>query len=207
MQKEQITVQGNGKIDTHPDAVVLNLRVETKHADPTGALGLCGAAASALLQQLHACGLADADLKTASTRIDTYWDPQLGRPEGYQAQQSIHARVTEVSAASKILTAAAAAAGAAFRMDGISWTVLDAAPLHLQARELAVKDAYQKANQLAQLCGRQLGPVIQITEQGATAPLIGGSPKLAMASEMMDLPLEGGSESISYQVEISWQLN
>jgi len=84
-----------------------------------------------------------------------------------------------------------------------AFTVADAGSLESQARAAAMADARGRAEQLAQLVGAELGPVVQISEGGMVAPLPIEPRGLAPVSH--STPIEGGELAITARIQATYE--
>jgi uncharacterized protein len=97
------------------------------------------------------------------------------------------------------------AGGDAARVQGISYVLEDDAALQEQARADAFADARRKAEQYAELAGRELGEVVSVREN-VTAPgpmPYAAADSAAGASEMAIAP---GSTTVTVTAEVRWSL-
>jgi len=73
----------------------------------------------------------------------------------------------------------------------------------VEARSLAAEDARQKAEHLASLHGVQIGPVLEISEEGrgGLAPLV-----KAMVMDARSVPISVGTQRLSAKIRVVYQL-
>ena len=91
---------------------------------------------------------------------------------------------------------------------GVQFFVDDPRPFSGEARTLAVEDATDKARQLAEATGMELGRVVSISE-GAVSPPI--EPVMArggdeMSQAAMDTPIQAGTSQITVDVTMTFEL-
>ena len=96
-----------------------------------------------------------------------YWEEEL---TGYRVTNMITIKVREVEDTGTIIDAVAEAGGDDIRIDGISFTVDNPAPYQKEAREKALADAREKAEQIAEAAGLELGEPTYINESGGYSP-------------------------------------
>jgi uncharacterized protein YggE len=89
---------------------------------------------------------------------------------GYQVTNTVSVKVREVDATGHIIDMVAKAGGDLIRINGISFTMDDSSKYYADARAEAVADATEKAQQLADLAGVQLGAPFYISEGGGYTP-------------------------------------
>jgi uncharacterized protein YggE len=127
------------------------------------------------------------------------------QPEGfYRVSNMVEVTVRDLNRVSQILAAATSAG--ANQMWGISFEVADPTPLITQARAKAVEKAKQNAEQLQQLTGVALGPIVAITDgaapQGPVMPMFAARAEMANSS----MPVERGELTVTHQVTILYGL-
>lgn len=205
MADEFVEMTGAGSASGVPDVAVLTLRVEFGAGQVEEALEGSARATEAVVAGLRGGGIDAADLKTASIRIDTRWNPQSSVADGYTASQGLTVRVRDVTKIGRVVTECAASGGDSFRMDGLAWSFSDPARLHHRARELAWLDAREKAVQVTELSGRGLGDVVRITETPEPGLLPRPSFRLA-AADAGSMPTEVGEDSVEVSLLVRWRL-
>jgi uncharacterized protein YggE len=126
-------------------------------------------------------------------------------PEGYfRVNNMVEVTIRDLSKATQVLATATQAG--ANQLWGISFEVADTEPLVARAREKAIAKAKQSAEQLAQLTGVKLGPVLAITD-GVVADTP-HAPALALRAQAAGsaMPVEGGELTVSHQVTVLYAL-
>ncbi|CAM2735164.1 SIMPL domain-containing protein [Skermania piniformis] len=214
-----VTVRGQGRAAATPDLMQVSFTVETRRPDVALAWADAGRVTDAVLTSLRHSGVAGADLTTTglSVQAETAWEDRRGqRITGYLATASLSAALS-LSAVShdrtappggpspaEIIAAAVAAGGNDVRLGGFSSSFRDPGELLVRARDAAWADARARAEQYADLAGRRLGAVLDITEQsGPREP----RPMLrAMAAAATPMPIEPGESEIRTDVEVTWAL-
>ncbi len=148
---------------------------------------------------LRDAGARDEDLRTTGLSL---WFDQGERE--YVASYSVTVGVPADDVA-RFIDAAAEVSGDELTMNGVSFSVEDPAAVIAPLRALAVSDARAKAEVLATAAACELGDVISITEGGGggAVPVYKGGAGLRMA---MAAPIEAGSESLTLQVTVTYEL-
>jgi uncharacterized protein YggE len=125
-------------------------------------------------------------------------------PEGfYRVSNMVEVTIRDLNRASQILAAATTAG--ANQLWGITFEVADTTALVALARSKAVEKAKQNAEQLQQLTGVKLGPIVAITDGAASQ---GPVPMFAAARAELanSVPVERGELTITHQVTILYGL-
>ena len=193
-----VTVTGTASATATPDRASLSLGVQSRRPSAHSALQVVDERAATLVSALRDAGAGDQDLRTTGLNL---WFDQSARD--YVASYSITVAVP-ADDAGRFIDSAAEVAGDELTMNGISFSVADPAAVVAPLRELAVADARAKADVLAAAAGCAVGPVVSMVEGGgggAIPVLKAGPARMAMAA-----PIEGGSETMSLQVTVTYEL-
>ena len=114
-------------------------------------------------------------------------------------------KILDLNAVGTIIDDVAGAGGDATRINGISFTVEDTAPLMVDLREAVVSDALTKAAQFARLTGVSLSRLMFISETGGGQPQARnfGDVALERSFELAapDTSISGGELEISLSVQ------
>ncbi|MEV5651739.1 SIMPL domain-containing protein [Nocardia sp. NPDC052254] len=212
-----VTTFGHGSASATPDRMQVSISVETRAQSVALAYGRAGERTAAVTGALRADGVAAADIATTglSVRTETTWIENEGnRITGYVATTSltIGLRIPAASGAAAdpaaIIARAVAAGGDDVRLGGLNLTVADQAELLIRAREAAWDDALDRARRYAARAQRDLGPVLEITENTAAAPEPRGEIRF-MAARAVDTPVgvEYGEQQVGADLRVTWQLD
>ncbi len=162
--KRTITVVGVGQVKGRPDVADLTIGVSARSGSAVDALATMGNRSEKVLGVLHDAGVDDADIQTVGLSLNPTYDDQ-GAIDGYEATDTVVARIRDLSKAGAVIDAAAGAAGDNIRVQGITFSIDDDSKLLASARSKAVKRARAQAEQLAEAAGVSVGDVLHIDEQ------------------------------------------
>ena len=198
-----IAVAGEGRITARPDLAITTLGVDVHATSLSEAMAEAAGTMERVWQALRGAGLQDEDLRTVrySVQVERPYDQKTGRPSdsaSYRVVNLVESRIRELNRVGPILDEAIAAG--ANSVIGVAFTVADAGSLESQAR---AADARRRAEQLAQLVGAELGPVVQISEGGMVAPLPVEPRGLAPVSQ--STPIEGGELAITARIQATYE--
>lgn len=200
-----ITVDGVGQASATPDSAVIELGVQSRALTASVALSETNAQLASLLDALTTAGIAEDDIQTQQVSLFPVYDqPQnpTDNPElaGFNAVNIVRVRVRQVDTLGELLDAAVTAG--ANTVQNIQFELSDPASQLAEAREAAVTNAREKAEQLAALNGATLGAVRTIVESNQAAPVFargdfggGGA-----------VPIAPGSQTVQVTVQITWLL-
>jgi uncharacterized protein YggE len=163
--------------------------------------------AAALIESLVAAGLERDNITTTDYSIHPEYDYSSNQQRllGYRVTNTMRARARDLEATGSILDTAAAAAGDAFRVNGIRFDIEDEAPLAGAARAAAWEDALSKANQLAELAGLRLGSATTIREVLDSPPVPVFRQKM-LAAEAAQTPIEPGTATVAVTIQVEFAL-
>jgi len=198
-----ISVSGTGKVQAKPDIATSSIGIEVTGSSLADATSQANTKMSAVIDKIKSLGVADKDIQTTSYNVQPITDqPKEGatpKVTGYRINNQVSVTVRKIDDLGKILDAAVAAG--ANSIYGVSFSVDDPTPYQQQARAAAVKDAQDKAAQLAKAGGLTLGKIISINEGGASpspvfraaaAPVGGGG----------SVPVETGELQVIISVDV-----
>ena len=201
---------GLGKTTAVPDVVVLLLGVQSLEKSVAEAQKAASGAMNSVMQVLKAGGIADKDIKTTSFSIQqvTRWDDKQNKEIiiGYQVSNIVTIKIRDINKAGSVIDGAAAAGGDLIRVNGISFSVEDQGPLLKSARDLAIKDAAEKAKQMAQASGVKLGKLIYIIEGTVSTPVRDTYTKLNVMSAA-PTPISAGELEFQVNVQLVYEID
>jgi uncharacterized protein YggE len=206
---DTVSVTGVGDADGAPDTLNADFRVHVTRDTVQSALDAQAAAARKVLAALAKSGVARKDTRTTNLSIDQHYDNH-GTVVGYDASETIRARIHPLAQAGRTISAAATAAGNDVAVDGLSFDIEDDDALVTAARSAAYDDAKARADQYAQLSNRSLGRVISIKEQidrPDPQPYYYGDAVRAAPLEAKSVPIRGGQQTLTVHVSVVWQLS
>lgn len=209
-QQDQRTVKmtGRGEASAVPDELTFALSVTAKRLDLDDALNESSATMKRVLAELEQYGVKDADVQTTGLSMNPEYEYHAYGPPtltGYRVTQQARVHVKDLSQGGKAITAAVTAGGNGVRVHGIRLEVGDPDAAIAQARDAAVADAMDKAEQYAAATGQSLGDVMSIKEVSAPAPA--PQPvymRAAALSADKAVPIRAGTSDLTVRVEVVW---
>lgn len=212
-QNTGIWVIGQGEVMAVPDIAELSLGVEAQADTVSEAQAQASEAMHQVMQALQDNGVAEEDIQTQ--RFNIYpvrrWIEEKEEEEiiGYRVSNIVVAKIREVDRAGDIIDAVAQVAGDLVRIQGINFSVDDLVRYYEEARVKAMKDAKDKATQLANLAGVKLGEPTYISEGAIYQPPVtrgiyeaGGVPAPAPAPP----PISPGELKITVNIQIVYSI-
>jgi uncharacterized protein YggE len=211
MLSNVISVSGTGTAQVAPDRVTFNVGVQTVEDTVDAAVNQNNAKVAAVVAALKKAGATDKDIRTANFYITPQQQynnqGQLPRIIGYQVSNTIFVTRNDVASAGKLLQAAIS--NGVNQASGLNFEVSDPSKGRDQGLQAAFNDARAKASVLAQAAGRSLGRALTIAE-GSRAevprPMPMAKAGMAMAEAVSEVPVESGSQTMSYTVSVIFEL-
>ncbi len=205
-----VTVSGTGRAEVTPDRFTFSVGVQTVGATVDAAVAENNRRVAAVIAALKKAGAQDKDIQTSQFSIypqQDYKEGQLPRILGYQVSNNVTVRSEKVGDAGRLLGVAVSAG--VNNSTGINFEVSDPARGRDQGLRAAMDDARAKATLLAQASGRSLGRAVAISEGVQHT-----QPPMPMQRQMMmearvanaDVPVEAGTERLTYIVTVSYEL-
>ena len=212
LQYTGVWVTGTGKVTVTPDMAVLSLGVEAQSATVNEAQDDAAQAMADVMAVLAANGVAEKDIKTQWYSIApvTKWidDYKEQITVGYRVTNTVTVKVRDIDKVGTIIDDVTDAAGDFARVQSISFTVDDLEPYYDEAREKAVLDAMDKAEQIASLADVTLGKPFYISETGGSVPPVPYPVRDFEYSGGLDAttPISAGEMEISLMVQMAYSL-
>src|ERR1051326_6039503 len=192
---ETVSVTGMGRVTLVPDRFTFNIGVQTSAPTVDAAVNENNERVARVVAALKAAGAKPEEIQTSGFSIFPQQDYQQGQPPrllGYQVNNSVTVRKSEVASASKLLQVAIGA--------GVNTEA---------GLKAAFDDARAKAALLAQAAGRSLGHAMNITEGGEVAPVprpMRAGVMAMKAESVSQVPVESGTEELSFTVSVVFEL-
>lgn len=197
-----ISVSGEGHVSVMPDTAIVTLGAEVFDPDAAAAQREVERRMDAILAVFRQAGIPESKIKTVvyAITVERDWQ-QPGAPvTGYRVTHLIEVQIQPVQQVGELLGRAVQSGANA--VTGISFSVSNPAAALRQARELAVRDAREKAAQLAQLTGVGLGAPVRIVESMSTPPI--RVPAAQGAPEVAAVPV--GETTVIVSVSIDYAI-
>ena len=167
-QQTGVWVSGEGKVTVTPDVATIQLGVQAQEATVAAAQTEAATAMNNVISALKADGVADKDIQTVNFSVQqmTQYDPakQQTVNNGYQVNNTVSAKVRDVTKAGTVIDDVVAGGGDFVRVNSVTFSVDDPILYYDQARQKAMADALDKASSLAKLAGVKLGTVTYLSE-------------------------------------------
>jgi uncharacterized protein YggE len=207
---DSITVTGVGTADAAPDTLTVEFSVHITRPTVQEALDAQATAVQHVLASLKASGIPRSRTQTTDLSLDRHYD-EHGVVTGYDANETVQAKVRPLSRAGSVISKAATSAGNAVEVGDLVFDLADDADVMTSARANAFTDAKNRARQYAGLSGRGLGRVEKVTEvvdvpEQPVGFLQHDSLLSAAGGAAKAVPLRAGEQTLTVRVNVTWSL-
>jgi uncharacterized protein len=205
-----LNVTGTGVVYLKPDVAYITIGVHTELPTAAEAVAENNLQTQQVIKALQTFGLKETDIRTAYFSIypSVQYDPQTGERTGttYVVDNSVYVTVRDIDKLGDLLDATLSAG--ANSVNSIQFDVEDKTAATKEARDAAVKDAEQQAQELADAAGVTLGELQRVDFYSTVPPQVfssygkgGGG-----AAEASSVPIQTGQLSITATVSESYEI-
>ena len=205
--EQGIIVSGQGSVASAPDMATITLGVTEEATTAKEAMDKVTEAVSAILAQLDAEGVAAKDRQTSRFYLRPVHDRrpmENGEPPritGYEAGNSVTVKVRDLPRLGALMDAVINEGANDF--NGIDFGLQDPKDAMAEARRAAVADATERARQLADAAGVELGELLRMTEDSYAQPKMFEAARMGMA---MDSAVAEGEVEVQAQVSMTFAI-
>lgn len=161
-----LTVTGTAEISVAPDICYMSFTVETRDKSAVKAYTQNNEIMTHVNSAVKSLGIETKDLSTSQFSITPqyYWQEKPSKQvfDGYLVYNTLNVKVRDLAKVGKVLDAAVNAG--ATTVGGVTFTVENPKKYNVELREQAIKAAYTKAKQMADLTGVKLLKPLTISE-------------------------------------------
>ncbi len=205
-KSDTFTVTGEGTSVAKPDVVVLTVGVSANGPTVKAAQDQINSFINKITEAIKKLGISPEDIKTTNYSINPNIDYSEGnqRITGYSASTNLIIKVKEIDKVNSVIDSATA--NGANQVGGINFEVSDKTKAQNEAREMAVRQAKEKAEDAARIAGFRLGRIINYSEE---LPLVRGPMPLYAqgAAEVQDkTQVQPGSSEIKVTITLSYEI-
>jgi len=171
MQGTLLSISAQGRSESRPDLATVSLGVVTEGATAAAALSANAQRMNGLIAALRRAGVAERDIQTTNVSVNpqyVYQENQAPRISGYQATNTVNARVRNLDNLGRVIDASVNAGGNT--VNGVSFSHQDPDAQADAARRDAMTEARRIAALYAQAAGLSVHRIISISEGAAYSP-------------------------------------
>lgn len=208
---EGVTVTGVGRVMGVPDTLRASVGVSVVRGDVSTALDEANAKMEQVIAAVRERGIAEEDIQTREFTVQPEYDyPPNAAPRirGYAVRNLLEITIRNLESAGELLGEVTRVGGDDARVENVYFALEDNQGQLQQARQAAFEDARQKAEQYAQLAGRELGDLVSLNEMTAALPQAQRFDEFAgrAAAEDAAVPIAPGQQEVAVNVQATWSL-
>jgi uncharacterized protein YggE len=198
-----ITVTAAGQVSGAPDTVAIQMGITANGASASAALDQANTEMNTL-ESVFLAYTSKSQLQTSNLDLQPNYDSS-GSISGYSADEELTVTMNRIDLAGRLIDSASHAVGNFGHIDGITFSISHTSGLMAAARAQAMQNAHLEASQIAAGAGVSLGPIKSVTDQEQPPQQQNFYPA-ASNSLGAAVPLQGGRQSLSVQVQVVYAL-
>lgn len=203
-----VSVTGIGVAKARPDIASISIGVVNEGKTAKEALDKNTAAMSRVIVELKGQQVEPKDIQTTNFTVRPKFQHfKDGKPPaivGYRVVNSVRIMVRDLKLLGVILDQAVSLGSN--QINGIEFSVEDAASLEDEARKKTMADARHKAELYATAGNAKLGKVLVISEDSIANPPRPMFARAAISARAASVPIEPGEHQSQARVNVSWEL-
>jgi hypothetical protein len=165
-ERQVITVSGTGEVYATPDVGLINISVKTEGRDVATATNENTVKMNEILSFIKGQGVEEKDIKTTNFNINPYyeWSDKTGARKltGYEITQTINVKIRDLSKIGAVISGATEKG--ANDISSLSFIVDDDEKVKEDAKNLAIKDAQEKAKNLEKALGIKMVKIMNFSD-------------------------------------------
>ncbi len=174
-QVDTITVSGFGTATGEPNIATIQLGVNVIDSDIAEAVRGSNEVIADITEALTGMGIEAKDIQTTNFNVwpEDRFSPETGQPTGervFHVESTVQVKVRQIDQTSQVIEAALDSG--ANNIFGLSFGIEDLSELEQSARQDAISDAQDRAEQLAAAIGVTLGEPVLVSE--GSGPIVPG---------------------------------
>jgi uncharacterized protein YggE len=208
MPLRTLSVNGSGRTYITPDIAYISIGVHTEDANAAEAIAANTAQSQEVAQALRAFNIDPKDIQTNNFSVYPRQEyDQTGKPTEliFAVDNTVYVTLRDIDQVGDVIDGAVSAG--ANSITGIQFDVEDKSAALSQAREAAMANAQQQAQELAEAAGVTLGDIQTISSYNSYPmpymdKAMGGG--MAMEAAVASVPISPGQLSITVDVNVTY---
>jgi uncharacterized protein YggE len=208
-QPRTLNVSGNGTVYLTPDIAYIYVGVNTDDPDIAKAVSQNNTQTQALVDALKNNGIAAADIQTSNFSV--YYNnlssgklPDLTTDSYFTVNNTVYITVRDLTKLGSLLNTAVSAG--ANNINSITFDVADKTAAMTQARQKAMSNASDLADELAKTASVKLGDIQSITYSDNSPMPYYGMGGGGAAAPNVSVPIQPGQTQISVTVSVTYYI-
>ncbi len=213
-ERDTVTIMGEGRVTAQPDLGKVTVTIVTERDTAEEAQEENITQFNQVVVALKEVGIKEEDLQTTSFNVNPLYDyTDNGRvSNGYEVRQSVEVTIRDLEKSGDVIQAAGNSG--ANQVSGLSFTIDEPEQYREEARQKALENAKQKADELSRTLGVKLGKIVSFSEYSNDGnnpvPFYGGAMDMAAESvQKTAVPapqLETGSQDVYVTATIVFEV-
>jgi uncharacterized protein YggE len=215
-QPEGFWVSGTGEVTVTPDLATVILSIQSQEDTVAAARTVAAEGMSKLMASLADSGIADKDIQSSGFNISqrTRWNDYTSTQTviGYQVTNTVTVKIRNVDNVGDVIDAVVQAGGDLVRISDLTFSVEDPSVYYEEARQKAIADAKDKAEQYAALLGVTLGEPTYVAEGSMTSNIYSSYSSYSLpAPTIVEYSLAGtsfssGENTVTLNVTVAYDI-
>jgi uncharacterized protein YggE len=201
-----ITVSSTATVKVPPDEAVVDLGVHSESADSAEAFAQNAKDMQAVLDALHAAGIAEEDIQTTNVSLHSRVEDR-GKPDERQvfvASNTVQVKIRDLSTVGSVIDAAVQAG--ADSVNDVRFQLANPNEIRTDALTQAVTGARTKADALARAAGTEVVRVVTIDEQNYRAPVYRAAVPAALEAAIATPVVPPDSLEVTETISVVWEI-
>ena len=204
--RSTISVTGSAMVQGTPDTINFQIGVHTQNPAAAAALSSNNQKVAALIKALINAGVKKRDIQTSNLSLYQNYTSN-GVANGYAVDNSLSVTMHNIPRAGVTIDHAIRAVGNGATLNGVTLSITNQNALLVKARTRAVANARATADQLAKAAGTKVTSVVSLVDQeNQSPPVVFNGFKGVASTPTSSVPIQAGSQSISVQVSVVFNL-
>ena len=203
-----LSVSAQAEAHRVPDIATISAGVVTQAADANAAMQANATQMAKVMAAIRAAGIAERDVQTAGISVSPtyrYAENQPPAITGYQASNTVNAKVRDIGKLGKVLDALVA--NGANQVNGPSFEIDKPDEAYDEARIGALRKAQARAQTYAGAMGLKVRRVVSISEGGGFRPPVPMMRAMAMdAAGKAETSVSPGESTLSVSLDVVFEL-
>ncbi len=207
--QSSLNVSATGHADVAPDRATVSAGVVQQGKTAREAMMANATLMTAVYDELETAKIPKSDITTSQLSLQPQYDRRdRNKPtiKGYEARNTVTVKSDDLEQVGPMLDALVRAG--VNNINQVTFTVKDPKSALEKAREDAIREAREKAKNMAAAAGVKLGPLLSMNESGGgmnPRPAMGYSSRMEMSSGAVT-PISAGDQTLSVSVNLSYAL-